>query len=85
MINVQAFDEGYEHILHMADALPDGIVKQFLTSSRNRGLTRIWKAKPNSLARAVRMRDETLAIELGKRTPSNVSTCRAPYRLSASR
>jgi hypothetical protein len=27
--DVRAFDEVYEHILHMADALSDGIVKQF--------------------------------------------------------
>jgi hypothetical protein len=27
--DVRAFDEVYEHILHMADALADGIVKQF--------------------------------------------------------
>jgi hypothetical protein len=27
--DVHAFDEVYEHILHMADALSDGIVKQF--------------------------------------------------------
>jgi hypothetical protein len=28
--DVRAFDEVYEHILRMADALPEGIVKQFL-------------------------------------------------------
>ena len=27
--DVRAFDAVYEHILHMADALSDGIVKQF--------------------------------------------------------
>jgi hypothetical protein len=27
--DVRAFDEVYEHILHMADALSDGIIKQF--------------------------------------------------------
>lgn len=27
--DVRAFDEVYEHILHMSDALADGIVKQF--------------------------------------------------------
>jgi hypothetical protein len=27
--DVRAFDEVYDHILHMADALSDGIVKQF--------------------------------------------------------
>jgi len=27
--DVRAFDEVFEHILHMADALSDGIVKQF--------------------------------------------------------
>jgi len=26
--DVRAFDQVYEHILHMADALSDGIVKQ---------------------------------------------------------
>jgi hypothetical protein len=27
--DVRAFDEVYEHILHMSDALSEGIVKQF--------------------------------------------------------
>ena len=27
--DVRAFDEVYDHILHMADALAEGIVKQF--------------------------------------------------------
>jgi hypothetical protein len=37
--DVKAFDAVYDHILHMADALSDGIVKQFPGKFGNAAVT----------------------------------------------
>jgi hypothetical protein len=43
--DVAAFDEVYIHILHMSDALSDGIIKQFPSSSSRRSSSRIASSR----------------------------------------
>src|SRR5918994_1306688 len=79
--DVRAFDEVYEHIPHMADALSDESLSSFLTSSRNRGLTQYgkqsqtpWPSDPSDVDRPA-VRTLYSGSRLGRRVPLARFTC----------